>query len=119
MDSAIETFCGLLGQTLLLRHPGRGEIEEVAFVEEPATGHRIELIARPTGPPGQLDHIAFEVDDVDAEYGSLVTHGLQPVTPPIDVPTGAFFLEKIHSRSCRLANLMAPNGLLIQLVRYD
>ena len=32
MDKAIETFCELLGMKFILRHPGVGEIQEVAFV---------------------------------------------------------------------------------------
>ena len=119
MDAAIHTYCELLGQTLVLRHPGKGEITEVAFIEEPQTGHRTELVAKPTGTSGQLDHIAFEVDDVDAEYDRLESAGLTPLDPPGDVPQGAFLFKKIHSSSCRLAHMRDKNDLKIQLVHYD
>ena len=119
MDRAIETYCEHLGQTLVLRHPGKGEITEVAFVEEPVTGHRMELIAKPNGKAGQLDHIAFEVEDVDAEFERLQAAGLTVEDPPGDVPMGAFLFKKIHSSSCRLAHLRDKNDLKIQLVRYD
>ena len=119
MDSAIRTFCELLGLKLVLRHAGVGEITEVAFVEEPTTGHRMELLAKPNGKSGELDHIAFEVEDVDAEFARLTSSGLTSGDEPADVPQGAFLFKKIHSSSCRLAHLFDANDLKIQLVRYD
>lgn len=118
MDEAIRTFCDLLGQKLVIRHSGKGDITEVAFVEEPRTGHRLELLAKPNGKAGELDHIAYEVDDVDAEFKRLESAGLVPEDPPKDVPQGAFLFEKIHSSSCRLAHLRDKNNLKIQIVRY-
>ena len=119
MDSAIRTFCDLLGLTLVLRHAGVGEITEVAFVEEPNTGHRMELLAKPNGKSGELDHIAFEVEDVDSEFERLKSSGLTTGDEPADVPQGAFLFKKIHSSSCRVAHLFDANDLKIQIVRYD
>jgi len=119
MDEAIQNFCERLGQQLILRHPGKGEITEVAFVEEPRTGHRMELIAKPNGKTGELDHIAFEVENVDSEFERLTSAGLIPEDPPADVPQGAFLFKKIHSSSCRLAHLRDKNDLKIQIVHYD
>ena len=119
MDNAIHTFCELLGLKLILRHPGIGEIKEVAFVEEPRTGHRMELLAKPNGRSGELDHLAFEVEDVDSEFERLKSLGLITENEPADVPQGAFLFKKIHSSSCRLAHLRDANELKIQIVRYD
>ena len=119
MDKAIQAFCELLGLKLIIRHPGIGEIREVAIVEEPHTGHRMELLLKPSGRSGELDHIAFEVEDVDSEFERLKSAGLIVQDEPADVPQGAFLFKKVHSRSCRLAHLLDTNELKIQLVRYD
>ena len=119
MDKAIETFCELLGMKFILRHPGVGEIQEVAFVEDVHTGHRMELILKPDGKSGELDHIAFEVDDVDIAFERLKSQGLVVGDEPTDVAEGNFQFKKIHSSGCRLAHLFAPNKLKIQLIKYD
>ncbi len=119
MDKAIETFCELLGMKFILRHPGVGEIQEVAFVEDVHTGHRMELILKPDGKSGELDHITFEVDDVDIAFERLKSQGLVVGDEPTDVAEGNFQFKKIHSSGCRLAHLFAPNKLKIQLIKYD
>ena len=119
MDKAIETFCELLGMKFILRHPGVGEIQEVAFVEDVHTGHRMELILKPDGKSGELDHIAFEVEDVDIAFERLKSQGLVVGDEPTDVAEGDFQFKKIHSSGCRLAHLFAPNKLKIQLIKYD
>ena len=119
MDVAIHTFCDLLGQRLVLRHSGEGEIIEVAFVEDTQTGHRIELIAKPNDIAVGIDHVAFEVEDVDSEFDRLQDNGLVSEDAPRDVPEGTFMFKKVHSRSCRLAHLRDINNVKIQLVRYD
>ena len=119
MDQAIRTFCERLGMTLVGRYPGKGQIPEVAFVEEPQTGHRMELLLNPQGEHGRLDHIAFEVDDVDVEFQRLTASGLTAADEPTDVPQGDFLFQKIHSSSCRLAHLLDDGQLKLQIVRYD
>ena len=119
MDKAIETFCELLGMKFILRHPGVGEIQEVAFVEDVHTGHRMELILKPDGKSGELDHIAFEVEDVDIAFERLKSQGLVVGDEPTNVAEGNFQFKKIHSSGCRLAHLFAPNKLKIQLIKYD
>lgn len=119
MDKAIETFCELLGMKFILRHPGVGEIQEVAFVEDVHTGHRLELILKPDGKSGELDHITFEVDDVDIAFNMLKSQGLEVGDEPTDVAEGNFQFKKIHSSGCRLAHLFTPNKLKIQLIKYD
>ena len=119
MDKAIETFCELLGMKFILRHPGVGEIQEVAFVEDVHTGHRMELILKPDGESGELDHITFEVDDVDIAFERLKSQGLVVGDEPTNVAEGNFQFKKIHSSGCRLAHLFAPNKLKIQLIKYD
>ena len=119
MNKAIQTFCEFLGLRLIIRHPGIGEIEEVAFVEEPCTGHRMELLLKPNGRSGELDHIAFEVKDIDSEFEKLRSFGLAVSDKPTDVSEGEFLFKKIHSRSCRVAHFIDENGLKIQIVQYD
>ena len=119
MDKAIETFCEFLGMKFILRHPGVGEIQEVAFVEDVHSGHRLELILKRDGKSGELDHITFEVDDVDMAFNMLKSQGLAVGDEPTDVGEGNFQFKKIHSSGCRLAHLYTPNKLKIQLIKYD
>ena len=119
MNKAIQTFCEFLGLRLINRHAGIGEIEEIAFVEEPHTGHRMELVLKPNGVSGELDHIAFEVKDIEAEFERLKLFGLVVRDKPTDISQGDFLFKKIHSRSCRVAHFIDANGLRIQIVQYD
>ena len=46
MDEALKIFCDYLGMKLVKRVEGFGDNLELAFIEEPKTGHQIELFSR-------------------------------------------------------------------------
>nr|AIF16349.1 Lactoylglutathione lyase family protein [uncultured marine thaumarchaeote KM3_73_F02] len=108
MDEALKIFCDRMGMKLISRKSGFAENNEVAFVEESKTGHRMELFSRDNGS-GKLDHIAYIVDDVDKTFNELrKKDGLEVDTEP-------FTLDQYN---VRIAFLKDSNGFRIQLVKY-
>ncbi|MDD3411337.1 MAG: VOC family protein [Eubacteriales bacterium] len=57
--------------------------QPVAFLR--GYGLTIEAYQTPeaTGKPGAIDHIAFDVDDVDAVWQEAAQLGLQPIDPAV------------------------------------
>ena len=107
MEKALNMFCNILGMKLILRRKSQGENIEIAFVEETKTGHRLELLLR-NEDNGKMDHIAYEVEDVDKKFNELKTKK-------------EFIVEKepfMISADTRSAFLIDNNGFKIQLVKY-
>ena len=107
MEKALNMFCDILGMKLILRRKSQGENLEIAFVEELNTGHRLELLLRKEGN-GKMDHIAYEVEDVDKKFNELKEKK-------------EFKVEKepfMISSDTRSAFLIDDNGFKIQLVKY-
>ena len=118
MDKAVETFCDQVGWRLEFREePGEGS-RGLAFVQDPASGYRTELLLDPTLKSGSLDHISYEVDDVHAEFARLTSGGMKPVDEPFQVRLRDVADRKVHDRHSWVANLRDANDIGIQLVRY-
>jgi len=107
MDQAIEIYCGRLGMRLLRRKAGVA-YEEVVMLEDARSGHRVELLLEEGCDLSRLDHIAFEVDDVDRAFERLEGAGFTVEQEPFDVPGG----------TVRTSFLRAPDGVKIELIRY-
>lgn len=108
IDEALKLFCDHLGMKLVTRAAGTGDVLEIAFVEEQQTGHRIELYKREKDF-GKLDHIAYQVDDVDKTFEALKQKaGLMVDREPYDI-------EQFRARA---AFLRDKNGFRIQLVQF-
>ncbi len=106
MDKSIEIYCGLLGMRLLRRKAGAA-YEEVAMMEDAQGGQRIELLLE-RGAPSRLDHIGFEVDDVDQAFARLKAEGFKVEREPFNVGGG----------TVRTSFLRAPDGVKIELICY-
>jgi glyoxylase I family protein len=79
-----------------------------------ATGDTpIELIEEEAHEPrtrsGGWDHLALEVEDIDAAYGELSARGVPFASPPEDFPP--------ESPILRIAFLRDPDGNLVELVQ--
>ena len=77
-----------------------------------AGGIAIELIEEAEGTPGESrgwDHLALEVDDVDAVFHDLSMRGAAFASPPEDYPAEA--------PSMRITFLKDPDGNLVELVQ--
>jgi catechol 2,3-dioxygenase-like lactoylglutathione lyase family enzyme len=106
MDRAIDIYCGQMGLRLLRRKPGVA-YAEVAMLED-ASGHRIELLLQEGSESSGLDHIAFEVDDVDEAFERLTNEGFTAEREPFDVAGGIV----------RTSFLRTPDGVKLELMRY-
>ncbi len=108
IDERISFFTGVLGWTLGRRGTHIGSGGRIAFVSDPATGFKIELIETPDRQEG-LMHLAFRVDDVAASRESLLTAGLEGVRGPLRLDAG----------KAETALLRDATGMEVQIIRYD
>lgn len=110
MEESLRFYTDVLG----LEPAGRRRIEEnhaeIAFVRDPATGARVELTHwddKDSFPAGeQLDHIAFETDDLDGVLRRAKEKGATVAKEPYRLKGGAH----------RLAFLLDPNEVWIELI---
>jgi glyoxylase I family protein len=90
----------------------------IEMLIQPEHGYRLELLHRPGSAadkplnPGEAalregyGHVAFEVNDLDAEYDRVVARGARPVVPPGPAP----------EPGARMAFVADPEGNLIELL---
>jgi catechol 2,3-dioxygenase-like lactoylglutathione lyase family enzyme len=104
----------------------RGVEADVAYVEPPGGGLRLELLQyhSPLGealplnrePNTQgLRHIAFRVADIDAAAARLRAAGAPVVADPVAVPDG---VVKHNAGRKRLLYFHDPDGVLLELAEY-
>ncbi len=83
---------------------------EIAFVKDRVSGGRIELThwdGKDTFEAGeQLDHLAFEVEDLDRFLMRVRTKGIRIAKEPYQISGG----------STRLAFILDPNDVWIELI---
>jgi lactoylglutathione lyase len=110
MEESLRFYTEALG----LVADGRRAIPEnhaqIAFVRDPESGVRVELTHwddKSTFEPGeQLDHLAFEVRDLDATLAELRRKGVRVAKEPFRLLGG----------SGRLAFVLDPNDVWIELI---
>jgi catechol 2,3-dioxygenase-like lactoylglutathione lyase family enzyme len=107
MDRAIDVYCGQLGMRLLRRKPGVA-YPEVTMVEDPLSENRIELLLDKACLESHLDHIAFEVDNLDEVLELLQRSGFGVEREPFDVP----------GTTIRTSFLRSPDGVKVELLHY-
>jgi len=110
MDESLGFYTEVLG----LEPDGRRAIPEnhaeIAFVRDPETGARVELThwegkeAYEAGE--QLDHLAFEVDDLEAFLERVRARGVRVAREPYRLAGGRH----------RLAFILDPNDVWIELI---
>ncbi len=85
---------------------------EIAFVRDPESGARIELTfweGKGAVEPGeQLDHLAFEVADLDAFLARARARGVRVAREPYRLAGG----------SGRLAFILDPDDVWIELIEH-
>jgi lactoylglutathione lyase len=85
---------------------------EIAFVRDPESGARVELTfweGKTTIEAGeQLDHLAFEVADLDAVLARVRQAGVRVAREPYRLAGG----------SGRLAFILDPNDVWIELIEH-
>jgi lactoylglutathione lyase len=110
MDESIRFYTDVLGLVFERRRRIEENHAEIAFVHDPVTGARVELTHwdnKETFEPGeQLDHLAFEVPDMDAFLARARERKVRVAKEPFRLTGG----------SSRLAFVLDPNDVWIELI---
>ena len=110
LDESIRFYTDVLGLRFERRRPIPENHAEIAFVEEPESGARIELThweGKSTFEAGeQLDHLAFAVTDLDGSLARARKQGVRVAKEPFQLRGG----------SGRLAFVLDPNDVWIELI---
>ncbi|MCI4372408.1 MAG: VOC family protein [Thermoplasmata archaeon] len=110
MDESLRFYTEVLGLEFERRRTIPENKAEIAFVKDPMSGGRIELThwdGKDTFEAGeQLDHLAFEVEDLDRFLLRIRTKGIRIAKEPYQISGG----------STRLAFILDPNDVWIELI---
>ena len=110
LERSIRFYTEMLGLTFERRRRIPENHAEIAFVVDPTSGARIELTRweekTAIDPGEQLDHLAFEVDDVERVVADARSRGVPIAKEPFRLAGG----------SGRLAFLLDPDGVWIELI---
>jgi lactoylglutathione lyase len=110
MDESLRFYTEVIGLEFERRRTIPENKAEIAFVKDPVSGGRIELThweGKDTFDPGeQLDHLAFEVEDLDRSLMRMRTKGIRIAKEPYQISGG----------STRLAFILDPNDVWIELI---
>jgi lactoylglutathione lyase len=110
MDESLRFYTEVLGLEFERRRTIPENKAEIAFVKDPLSGGRIELThwdGKDTFEAGeQLDHLAFEVEDLDRFLMRVRTKGIRVAKEPYSISGG----------TSRLAFIMDPNDVWIELI---
>ncbi|MCI4323162.1 MAG: VOC family protein [Thermoplasmata archaeon] len=110
IDASLRFYTEVLGLTFERRRKIPENNAEIAFVVDPETDARIELTHwddKTTVEPGeQLDHLAFQVPDLDAFLTKVRAAGVKVAKEPYTLAGG----------SGRLAFILDPDNIWIELI---
>jgi len=110
MDESLRFYTEILGLEFERRRTIPENKAEIAFVKDPISGGRVELThwdGKETFEAGeQLDHLAFEVDDLDRFLMRMRTKGIRIAKEPYQISGG----------TTRLAFILDPNDVWIELI---
>ncbi|MGP8077243.1 MAG: VOC family protein [Thermoplasmata archaeon] len=110
MDESLAFYTQVLGLEFERRRSIPENRAEIAFVRDPASGARIELThwdGKEQFEAGeQLDHLAFEVPDLDRWLADARAKGVRVAKEPFQLAGG----------SSRIAFVLDPNDVWIELI---
>lgn len=110
MDDSLRFYTEVLGLVFERRRTIPENKAEIAFVKDSLSGGRIELThwdGKDTFDAGeQLDHLAFEVEDLDRFLLRVRTKGVRVAKEPYQISGGA----------SRIAFILDPNDVWIELI---
>jgi lactoylglutathione lyase len=108
MDESIAFYTETLGMTLIKRDEIKQNNAEIAFLGIDGTDHRIELTwwreKKNYSEGDQLDHIAFEVEDVAGFVQKMKEKGVEIAKEPYSLGIS------------RIAFIKDPNGIWLELI---
>jgi len=112
MDESLRFYTEVLGLVADGRRAIPENRAEIAFVRDPLSGARVELThweGKDAFEAGeQLDHLAFEVDDLDAVLSRVRAQGVRVAKEPYRLAGG----------SHRIAFVLDPNDVWIELIEH-
>ena len=112
MEESLRFYTDVLGLEFERRRPIPENHAEIAFVRDPQSGARVELTyweGKDAFDPGeQLDHLAFEVADLDDALAMARRQGARIAKEPYTLKGG----------SSRIAFLLDPNDVWIELIEH-
>jgi lactoylglutathione lyase len=112
MDESLAFYTEVLGLEFERRRTIPENRAEIAFVRDPVSGARIELThwdGKEEFDAGeQLDHLAFEVEDLDRFLLRLRTKNVRVAKEPYRLSGG----------SSRIAFILDPNDVWIELIEH-
>ena len=112
MDESLRFYTEVLGLEFERRRPIPENHAEIAFVKDPETGARIELThweGKDQFEAGeQLDHLAFEVQDLDRFLMKVRAKNVRVAKEPYRLSGG----------SSRIAFILDPNDVWIELIEH-
>ncbi len=110
MEESLRFYTQALGLTLERRREVPENRAEIAFVVDPVSGMRIELTwwkeKTELAEGDLLDHLAFEVPELEPALERLRGHGAKVAREPYSLQGG----------SQRIAFVVDPNGIWIELL---
>jgi len=110
MEESLAFYTEMLGLQFERRRTIPENHAEIAFVRDPASGARIELThweGKDSFEAGeQLDHLAFEVEELDRTLMRLRTKSVRIAKEPYRLSGG----------SSRIAFVLDPNDVWIELI---
>jgi lactoylglutathione lyase len=110
MDESLRFYTEVLGLEFERRRTIPENKAEIAFVKDPVSGGRVELThwdGKDSFEAGeQLDHLAFEVEDLDRFLMRVRTKGVRIAKEPYQISGG----------TSRLAFILDPNDVWIELI---
>ncbi|MGD0588564.1 MAG: VOC family protein [Thermoplasmata archaeon] len=112
MEDSLAFYTEVLGLQFERRRTIPENHAEIAFVHDPASGARVELThweGKDQFEPGeQLDHLAFEVADLDRFLMRIRTKGVRVAKEPYRLSGGP----------SRIAFILDPNDVWIELIEH-
>jgi len=112
MEESLAFYTEMLGLQFERRRTIPENHAEIAFVRDPASGARIELThweGKDSFEAGeQLDHLAFEVEELDRTLMRLRTKNVRIAKEPYRLSGG----------SSRIAFVLDPNDIWIELIEH-
>lgn len=112
IDTSLRFYTGVLGLEFERRRAIPENRAEIAFVRDPESGARVELTHwadKATIDAGeQLDHMAFEVPDLDAFLASARAAGVKVAKEPY----------RLQGGSGRIAFVLDPDDVWIELIEH-
>jgi lactoylglutathione lyase len=110
MDESLRFYTDVLGLEFERRRRIPENRAEIAFIHDPKSGGRIELTHwddKDRFEAGeQLDHLAFEVDELDRFLARARDQGIRIAKEPFQLKGG----------TSRLAFILDPNDVWIELI---